>query len=233
MFEIDAVAKRKDNQINNYNLVEEALRESNMSVAKKRGNPNRLKVILTYLGISENDLLNKCKDKDFRKLVAIIMSILSTRQGGALEREILEGINNYTKTLGVYVESLSNDALRPMISGGIITNAEVERKHIDKKKETLKSIDGLISGKIDGYIFAKVMTGEGGGTQDNVVIESHNFINWAEKEPKDKIYVVLIDGDYLHKALPGLLKRDNMNIWVCDHIKFQERIEEKVKNVKG
>ena len=233
MFEIDAVEKRKENQIINYNLVEEALRETNIYVAKERGNPNKLEEILTYLNISEKQLLNKCKDDDFRKLVSIIMAILSTRQGGALEREILDGINSYTKTLDVYVESLPNTALRPLKTGGVITTAEMKKKGIDKKTGTLKSIDGLISGKINGYIFAKVMTGKGGGHQDNVIIESHNFIDWAEKEPKNKIYVLLIDGDYLHTELPKLLERDNMNIWVCDHKTFQKRIEEKVKNDKG
>ena len=232
MFEIDAVAKRKDNQINNYNLVEEALRESNIYVAKERGNPNKLEEILNYLNISEKQLLNKCKDKDFRKLVAFIMSKLSTRQGGTLEHEILDGINSYTKTLGVYVESLPNTALRPLKSGGVITTQEMNRRNIDKKTETLKSIDGLISGKINGYIFAKVMTGKGGGHQDNVIIESHNFINWAEKESKDKIYAIIIDGDYLHTELPKLFGRDNMNIWVCNHKTFQERISKELKNDK-
>lgn len=232
MFEIDAVEKRKDNQIINYNLVEEALRENNMYVAKERGNPNKLEEILNYLGINEKQLLNKCKDDDFRKLVAFTMSKLSTRQGGTLEHEILNGINSHTRTLGVYVESLPNTALRPLKTGGVITTKEMKKRGIDKKTGTLKSIDGLISGKIDGYIFAKVMTGKGGGHQDNVIIESHNFINWAEKEPKNKLYVVLIDGDYLHTELPELLNRDSMNIWVCDHKTFQKRITEKVKNVK-
>lgn len=232
MFIIDAVLKRKENQIDNYKLVEDALCEGDLSIAKERGNPNKYNEILDYLGIDAKSLLRECKSEVVRKLVAMNMSKLSTRQGGALEHEILEGINGYTQKFGVYVKSLPNTALRPLRKGGVITNAEMKKSGVNKKIDTLKSIDGLISGNVDGYIFAKVMTGKGGGHQDNVIIEAHNFIDWASKESKDKLYVVLIDGDYLHTELPKLLERDNMNIWVCDHIKFQERIAEKVRNDK-
>lgn len=236
MFKFDIVEHRRLKQVENYELVNEALESCNISVAKKRGNPKAYERVLKYLkqhGVDEKELLKQCFSSPIvRGLLAISMAKLSSRQeGGDYEKAFFEGIDSYTSKFGVRVKSLSNNELRPLKTGGFYEGDT----DLNIQLDALKTIDASISGKIEGYIFAKGMTGYGGGHQGNVLIESHDFLNWAEKEPKNKLYVVLFDGDGKHKDLPKLLIRDkvNPNIWVCDHIKFQERIEEKVKNVKG
>lgn len=233
MFSINVVETRRNNQVNNYDSVYEALMEGDISVAKDRGNPNKFKEILEYFPCDEKTLSKKCKNNsDMSKAIAMIASKLATRQGGNLEHVILEGIDSYVSKYGVRVKCLSNTAIRPLRSGGIITEDMMKVKKLVKKVDTLKSIDALITGRLDGYIFAKVLTGKGGGHQDNVLIEAHNFIDWAKNENKDNLYVVLIDGDHLHPELPKLMERDSKNIWICDHKQFQKRIIQKVKDDK-
>ena len=68
------------------------------------------------------------------------------------------------------------------------------------------------------------MFGEG-GHQDNVFHEAASFGNWATQYGEsDKIYVILIDTD-LDKKYNELKQRfDNGNVWVVDHIEFQQRL---------
>ena len=49
----------------------------------------------------------------------------------------------------------------------------------------------------------------------------NQYIEWATKfGQKDKIYVMLIDG----KEFPSLKEKQTDNIWVVNHIEFQERL---------
>ena len=64
------------------------------------------------------------------------------------------------------------------------------------KDECLKSFDGKISGKLFGWLFAKVVFGSG-GHQDNVFEEADNLCCWVKKFHRDSenLFVILIDTD--------------------------------------
>ena len=88
----------------------------------------------------------------------------------------------------------------------------------------MKSLDGVISGEKTGYIFAKIVFGEG-GHQDNVFHEAAQFGDWAnEYGDKDKVYVLLIDTNLDKKYNLLKEKYDSDNVWVVNHIELQERL---------
>lgn len=225
MFKIDVAKLRKEKQTLNYDRISLILEDGNLSVLKKECNSEELSRVLSYLDLTENELIKKVKDDaTLRKLCAMKIAKLATRQGISLESIILSGIGKSLSKHKVSIKSLSVNAIRPLRNGGTITGKELRIKKMSKNFDTLKSIDGSISGKIDGYIFAKVLTGGNGGHQDNVVREARDFMEWALKEDKNKLYVTLIDGDHTHKGLKELTNYESSNVWICDHVEFQSRI---------
>lgn len=68
---------------------------------------------------------------------------------------------------------------RPTKDGSIIDDKAMKLLQ-NKKSDCLKSFDGKISGKIDGWIFAKVVIGNG-GHQDNVFEEADVFCKWIQE----------------------------------------------------
>lgn len=225
MFQIDVSLLRKNNQILNYDRIYEILKSKNLNVLRKECNIEELGRVASYLNLSESEILDKAEsDEYFRRLIAMKVSKLATRQGLKLEAIILNGMNETTSKYGISIKSLSSNALRPVRDGGIITGKELKKKGMNKNFDTLKSIDGIIEGKVNGYIFAKVMTGGQGGHQDNVIREAKEFLEWAKKEPKDMIYIVLIDGDGEHKSLVELKNHTTENVWLCDHVQAQKKL---------
>lgn len=91
----------------------------------------------------------------------------------------------------------------------------------------MKSFDAKISGKCNGWIFAK-MTYSHGGHQDNVFEEAHHMCEWILKFGNVKdIYVILIDTD-LNKEFNELkVKYHKNNLFVGNHIELQKHFIEK------
>jgi len=91
-----------------------------------------------------------------------------------------------------------------------------------EKNDCLKSFDGQIKGKINGYIFAKI-TISGGGHQDNVFEEAHCMGEWMVKYGKpDEFYILLIDTDLTKQFNELYEKYHKNNILVVNHIDFQK-----------
>jgi hypothetical protein len=226
MFTIDVVAERKAMQAENYDKALEILNGfySEKEIRKKI-NDKALDRALEYLSMSLPELLGACSSNPVvLKLAAMQVSVCSSRQGAILEGKILNGVSDYLSQFGVDIrQAKNNKELRPMKSGGALTSTEFAKLGKSLKKDALKSIDGFVSAPFSGYIFAKVRTGVG-GHQDNVDTEAHNFIEWALNEPNDKVYILLIDGD----RNDLLYARETDNIWVCNHVEFQERMIEYV-----
>ena len=89
----------------------------------------------------------------------------------------------------------------------------------------MKSFDAKIAGKVNGWLFAKVVFGAG-GYQDYVFIEACEFGEWARKYGEaDKLYVILIDTD-LDSKFQQLKERfqQQSNILVCDHFELQQAL---------
>jgi hypothetical protein len=176
------------------------------------------------LDCTREDLYEKCRgDYDYALTLAHGCTILSSRQGSKDESFVLDEINKVSKGFGIYVQSLNNQDLRPTKDGRLLNKVEFKRSGISKLN-CLKSIDGVISGKIEGYIFAKIVFGEG-GHQDNVFHEAAQFGDWANQfGEENKIYVLLLDTDLKKKYNELKEKYDSDNVWVVNHTEFQQRM---------
>ena len=176
------------------------------------------------LQCDRNYLYEKCKnDYEFALTLAHGCTILASRQGSKDESFVLDEINKVSKGFGIYVQSLNNQDLRPTKDGQILNKEEFKKSGLSKL-DCLKSIDGVITGKVDGYIFAKIVFGEG-GHQDNVFHEAAQFGDWAQKfGEEDRIYVLLVDTDLQSKYNELKEKYDSGNVWVVNHTEFQQRL---------
>ena len=102
------------------------------------------------LDCTREDLYEKCRgDYDYALTLAHGCTILSSRQGSKDESFVLDEINKVSKGFGIYVQSLNNQDLRPTKDGRLLNKVEFKRSGISKLN-CLKSIDGVISGKIEG-----------------------------------------------------------------------------------
>lgn len=176
------------------------------------------------LKVERNYLYDKCSsDYEFALTLSHGCAILASRQGSKDESFVLEEIDKHTSQFGVYIKALNNQDLRPCKDGQVLNKKQFKESGLSKL-DCLKSFDGVINGAVSGYIFAKIVFGEG-GHQDNVFHEAASFGNWAQQYGEsDKIYVILIDTD-LDKKYNELKQRfDNGSVWVVDHIEFQQRL---------
>ncbi len=173
------------------------------------------------------ELYYKCAGNyDYALAVANGCAILASRQGSTDERFVLEEIDRVSKGFGIYIKPLNNQDLRPTKDGKLLTKEQfkVLQQQGLTKLDCLKSIDGVISGKVEGYIFAKIVFGEG-GHQDNVFHEAAQFGDWANEYGEEgKIYVLLIDTDLDVKYNILKEKYDSDNVWVVNHVELQERL---------
>ena len=176
------------------------------------------------LNCTREDLYEKCKeDYDYALTLAHSCTILASRQGSKDESFVLDEINKVSKGFGIYVQSLNNQDLRPTKDGRVLNKEEFKKSGLSKL-DCLKSVDGIINGKVEGYIFAKIVFGEG-GHQDNVFHEAAQFGDWAKQFGKeDKIYVLLIDTNLQNKYNELKEKYDSANVWVVNHTEFQQRL---------
>lgn len=226
MFSIDVWQRRIELQRQNYNkaltILDGYYSEKQI---RKEINEKALDRALEYFEMTLPQLLGACSsNKLFAKAVSMVVSVQSSRQGSVIEKEIILGIAKYLSEFGVEMrQAKNNKELRPMKSGGALNAIQFSKLGKSRKQDALKSIDAFITAPFEAYIFAKVRTGEG-GHQDNVDAEAHTFIDWALKEPTDKKYILLIDGD----KDATLYARQTDNIWVCNHVELQERMVEYV-----
>jgi len=216
---------------------------------------NDMKSFYKYINVKELDRVlseqNMCKDihngagdlfdadkliqysrenKRFARLLSGRISKNASRQGTKDEELQLSTCHLTTSKYGVYIENLTTTAYRPTKCGSIISGDQcvsVASEDTTKfmKNDCLKSFDGRISGKISGWIFAKVVYGMG-GHQDNVFEEAHTFCHWVKNFGKaDQLYVVLIDTDLvaafqtLKNAFVGI-----DHLLITNHVDFQKYI---------
>jgi hypothetical protein len=151
------------------------------------------------------------------------ISINASRQGISDEIVQINTCDSITSMVGVNICQLSNDFLRPCKNGSLI-NKEQFKKMYDKNS-CLKSFDAVISGKIQGYVFAKVVYGNG-GHQDNVFEEARIFAEWVHTfSDPNLLYVILIDTDLTDKVEQLKHKFSGQsNLLVVNHIQLQQYI---------
>ena len=222
--QIDCKDLRVERQKENNNTMLQLLQSGNMTLVKRFCNIKELDRLLKDLEIDEQKLINKCvKDLLFAKSVARQISKMASRQGTKDEAFILQKCNETISQVGVYIENLSTTAYRPTKDGRILTNNQYKESDL-KKNDCLKSFDAKLSGKVKGWVFAKVAYGKG-GHQDNVFAEAHEFGEWVEKHGSpDQLYVILIDTDLTREfeALKLRFNYEESKIRVWNHVEFQQ-----------
>ena len=223
----------KRQEINN-ELVRDMLIKNNISrdeletVCNKNELDRMLKDISKQLGkeFSFRDFHNECKNNAlYLYSVAPRIAINSSRQSSIDESTVLTVCNKTTSKYGVNIEKLPNDYIRAhRHSCKLIYKDEYKKgKGEYKQNDCLKSFDAKISGKKDGYIFAKVCIGCG-GHQDNVFDEAYHFGEWADKYGEEnKLYIILIDTNIINKFYELKEKyKNNSKVYVVDHIDLQK-----------
>jgi hypothetical protein len=215
---------RKVRQSNNNKIVYENLIKGDVKTLHNIINLKEYKRTLNDLELTEVEFISKCKDdKLFAKLASRTISKNASRQGSKDETEQLRTCNIISKKCGVSIKNLKTKDFRPTKEGIIVSNKEMIKKQIPKDC-CLKSFDAKISGKINGFISAKVAYGSG-GHQDNVFEEMDTLAGWWEKyKTKTKEFlIILIDTDLIKKftIIKEKYKKVN-NIKVFNHIEFQQ-----------
>lgn len=216
---IDCENLRRDRQLENNKLVLECLNTKDMKLVKENCNKEELKRVLSEQNKTNEELLQKCDDEDFSILLAGRISKKSSRQGIKDEEYIISQVNRLSSSFGIHIQNLSVNDFRPSKDGRIVGYDKYKKM---KKSDCLKSFDAKISGKISGFIFAKV-TFSSGGHQDNVFMEAHQMCEWVVKYGNtDMIFVILIDTD-LKKQFNELKNKYNKsNLLITNHVELQE-----------
>jgi hypothetical protein len=181
---------------------------------------------LDDLDFTKEKCLDKCIEDDaFCKIISRIISKDATRQGSKDETEQLKSCNTISQKCGIFITNLSATELRATKDGRILSNNEMKNNCVPKDN-CLKSFDGRISGRIKGFIAAKVAYGLG-GHQDNVFEEIDNIAHWWKtyKSNEAEILVLLIDTDLVGRFERMKEKyKDVKNVMVYNHVDFQQYI---------
>lgn len=179
------------------------------------------------LDMSDQEIFENCEaHANFATLLAMHVSINSSRQGTRDEELQILTCNMTSEKCGVNITQLNTTDFRATKNGDIITNKQFKddvKLNKISKNDCLKSFDAKISGKVNGWLFAKVVIGSG-GHQDNVFEEAHTSCEWWVKYgSKDELFVVLCDTDLEAKFIELKEKYKNTdNIIIGNHITIQQ-----------
>lgn len=223
--ELDCSNLRSERQKINNLATLNALIVGNHELLKKNSNEKEIERVLIELDTTIDTIYDKCKtDIIFAKILAGRIAKLASRQGTKDEELQLNTCNLTTSKFGITIENLSSTAYRPTKCGKIVNKEECKKY---EKNDCLKSFDGKIDGRVKGWIFAKVVFGNG-GHQDNVFEEAHTFCEWVCKFGNNtELYVVLIDTDLMSQFEELKKKYHKDNLLVVNHIDFQQYIIER------
>lgn len=223
---------RNDRQDNNIKVVCDSIKTNDMNTFSKNINDKEWQRALHTLNSTKEALFQKCSEDDICcKLLSMNIAKSSSRQGSKDEIEQLRTCNITAQLYGLTITNLTATELRPTKDGLILSKTEMKSKRISKDC-CLKSFDGQISGKMNGFIAAKVVYGSG-GHQDNVFEEMDTLAEWWKtyKCETDEILIVLIDTDLTTKVARLKEKYNDVNnILVFNHIDFQQYIINKYHN---
>ena len=224
-FIVDWKIVREERQRLNNSKVAELISKNYIAELLKTINTKELDRVLKEVNLTSSELFSQCRNNDVLKTVLSgRISKNATRQGTKDEDLQISTCNHTSEKRGIFVENLSATAYRPTKTGFILTAKELKEQSISKD-ECLKSFDGKISGKINGWIFAKVVYGSG-GHQDNVFEEADTICEWIVKyRDISEFFVILIDTDLQSKfdTIKNKYKHAK-NIIVVNHIDFQKYI---------
>ena len=227
---IDCKNLRVERQRENNKIMFNALITQNQVLVKHLCNINELERVLlepTDLGFAPftlEQLLHKCSfDLMYAVALAGRISKVASRQATKDETYILDKCNETVSQVGIKIENLTTTAFRPIKDGRILGNKKYKKSGL-KKSDCLKSFDARISGRVNGWVFAKVAFGRG-GHQDNVFAEAHEFGEWVQKYGRgNELYFIVIDTDCTSQFDKLKQKFDQPNMFVCNHFGLQQML---------
>ena len=217
---------RDERQSRNNMKVFDAIKTKDLKAFNKNINPQELERVLLDTGLTKDELIDRTSTDDLmNKILSGRLSKKASRQGMSDECFQLEVVNDTSTHFKINIENLTATAFRPKKTGEILSKDDMEQQNISKD-ECLKSFDGKITGNMNGWIFAKIVYGNG-GHQDNVFEEADTLCKWVEdfRKTDTDTYVILIDTDLTKKVeiLTQKYKHVN-NILVANHYEFQQYI---------
>ena len=217
---------RNVRQQNNNKIVYYSIKTNDIKTFNENINNKEFIRTLYDLDFTKEEFFKKCIDDDkFCIAISRLISKNASRQGSKDETEQLRTCNITSKQYGINITNLTATELRPTKNGEIISKKEMIDNSI-LKDSCLKSFDGKITGKMNGFIAAKVSYGSG-GHQDNVFEEMDTLAEWWKtyKCNTNEILIILIDTDLLHKMIRLKEKyRYVNNIMIFNHIELQQYI---------
>lgn len=223
MFDVNVFDLRNERQKYNYTMLAKELQYNSPPYLelKKIANIDAFDRLLTQLELNYDEFLTECsKSNLFSKTAAVAIAKGASRQGKIDEAFVINGIANEMKKYNYNIRTCGVNEYRPCKNGQILSSKDFKKQKLNKDVDALKSVDGIFSGPKNGYIFAKIVIGDG-GHQDNVLHEINQYIDWAKQYGEsDKIYVMLIDG----KKFDVLKSKQTDNVWVVNSIEFQEKL---------
>ena len=183
---------------------------------------------------TQEQLIADCRENNtMATLFARNISKKTSRQGTRDEQLQMTVCNDTTSKCGIFIENLDVRAYRPTKHGEILTQDQLVSRNIPKD-ERLKSFDGKISGKINGFMFAKVVYGSG-GHQDSVFEEADTMCAWIKQfrnPEKDEVFVILIDTNLTKKMTILQTKYAGVDgLIIMNHVQFQQYIISKYSNL--
>ena len=171
---------RSERQKINNMLVYNAIKLRNIKEFNSNINKEELKRVLDECGITQEEFFERCYNDDILcRVSAGRISKCASRQGSKDEKLQIHVCNTIATQCGINIENLIATAYRPTKGGRIISDAEMKKEGI-KKDECLKSFDAKITGKMNGWLIAKITYDEG-GHQDNVFEELDVYCAWVSK----------------------------------------------------
>lgn len=224
--QIDCHNLRQARQHFNDQHVYDALKSQNSKQLNKYANKRALTRVLTETNLLYDELLCKCANNDIMcRILAGRISKNASRQSTADETIQICACMTTAAQFGIKIKRLTTTAFRPHKNGEIVSRQKMKASNI-AKHECLKSFDGRITGKMTGWIFAKIVYGAG-GHQDNVFEEADALCNWVRQYHcgESTKYILLIDTDLADKVAELQKKyADVSNIIITDHYAFQQYI---------
>lgn len=226
--DLDFQRRRKDRQNHNVDKTYDCLINNKRIEVLEHINCKTFEEIKNIDNYTDDDIFKKCADDPmFAHILSRYISKNASRQGNKDETSQIATCNDLCKKKqnDISINLLPNKALRPTKDGQIVSNIEIKHKSIPKDL-CLKSFDAEISGKINGFVCAKVCYGSG-GHQDNVFEEMDTVCEWWKKYKfnTNEILVILIDTDLEKKQLRLKEKFiDIDNIKIFNHIEFQHHL---------
>ena len=224
---LDCQNIRLERQRINNELVYSSIVKNDLVNFNKYINTHELTRVLEELDMSKDELIDYCRKCDItNRILSGRIAKNASRQGNKDEDLQLTTCNITSSKYGIYIENLSATAYRPTKSGRIIDKKQYDKLNL-KKNDCLKSFDAKIQGKINGWIFAKVVYGEG-GHQDNVFEEAHTLCDWVMNHNDligNQYYFVLIDTDLIYKFNDLHKKyKDVPYLFIVNNLSFQNYI---------